>query len=54
MLHIKYIAFACYPPRSDTSHDEGLVGLKSLSHESYMSSYFLHWWNVTTLELQIH
>jgi hypothetical protein len=42
MLDIKYIAFACYPPRSDTSHKKGLVGLNSLSHESYMSSYFLY------------
>jgi len=24
---IKYIAFACYPPRSDTSQDGGLVDL---------------------------
>jgi hypothetical protein len=30
MLDTKYIAFASYPPRSDTSHDGGLVGLKSL------------------------
>jgi hypothetical protein len=27
MLCIKCIAFVCYPPRSDTSHNEGLVGL---------------------------
>jgi hypothetical protein len=23
----KFIAFACYPPRSETSHNGGLVGL---------------------------
>jgi hypothetical protein len=51
MLDIKYIAFACYPPRSDTSHDGGLVGLNFMSHESYMNSYFLHWWIVTTLKV---
>jgi hypothetical protein len=27
MLCIKYIVFACYPPRSDTSHEGGLVDL---------------------------
>jgi hypothetical protein len=27
MLCIKYIAFAHYPPRSNTSQDGGLVGL---------------------------
>jgi hypothetical protein len=53
MLSIKYIAYACYPPRSDTSHNGGLVGLKSLS-QSYMISYLLHRWIVTTLRLHIH
>jgi hypothetical protein len=27
MVAIKYIMFARYPPRSETSHDGGLVGL---------------------------
>jgi|NOAtaT_6_FD_contig_121_401757_length_514_multi_3_in_0_out_0_1 hypothetical protein len=27
MVAIKYITFARYPPRSETSHDGGLVGL---------------------------
>jgi hypothetical protein len=27
MLAIEFIAFACYPPRSETSHDGGIVGL---------------------------
>jgi len=27
MVGIKYIVFACYPPRSDTSQDGGLVDL---------------------------
>jgi hypothetical protein len=27
MLCIEYIAFACYPPMSDTSQDRGLVGM---------------------------
>ena len=27
MLCIKCMAFACYPPRSETSQDGGLVGL---------------------------
>jgi hypothetical protein len=27
MLCTKYIAFACYPPRSDTTHDSGHVFL---------------------------
>jgi hypothetical protein len=40
MLDIKYIAFACYPPRSDTSHDGGLVGLKSNLRASNTLSYF--------------
>jgi hypothetical protein len=43
MLDIECIAFARYPPRPDTSHDGGLVGLHPLSHESYMSSQFLLW-----------
>jgi hypothetical protein len=38
---IEYIAFARYPPRPDTSHDGGLVGLYPLSHKSYVSSQFL-------------
>jgi len=27
MITIKFIAFARYPPRSETSHDGGLVGM---------------------------
>ena len=27
MFYIKYIAYTCYPPRSETSHDGGLVDL---------------------------
>jgi hypothetical protein len=27
MITIEFIAFARYPPRSETSHDGGLVGL---------------------------
>jgi hypothetical protein len=27
ILCIKYIAFVCYPPKPDTSHNGGLVGL---------------------------
>jgi hypothetical protein len=27
MLVIEFIAFARYPPRSETSHDEGIVDL---------------------------
>jgi len=27
MVAIEFIAFACYPPRSDTSQDGGLVDL---------------------------
>jgi hypothetical protein len=27
LLSVKYIAFDCYPPRSNTSQDGGLVGL---------------------------
>jgi hypothetical protein len=41
MLDIKFIAFALYPPRPDTSHDGGLVGLHPLSHESYVNSQIL-------------
>jgi hypothetical protein len=37
---IKYIAFACYPPRPDTSSHGGLVGL-SLSCISKVNSLFL-------------
>jgi len=33
MLVMKYIAFACYPPRPDTSHDGGLVGLYCMRHK---------------------
>ncbi len=44
MLDIKFIAFARYPPRPDTSHDGGLVGPASLSHESYVSSQILLQW----------
>jgi hypothetical protein len=34
MSDIKYIAFACYPPRSETSHNKGLVDLhlRHISH----------------------
>ena len=35
---IEYIAFARYPPRSETSHDGGLVDLQ-LRHISHVSSY---------------
>jgi hypothetical protein len=34
MLAIEFIAFACYPPRSETSHDGGIVGLLYLRHIS--------------------
>ena len=34
MLDIKYIVFSCYPLRSDTSHDGGLVDLFPDSHKS--------------------
>jgi hypothetical protein len=34
MLDIKYIVFARYPLRSDTSHDGGLVDLFPDSHKS--------------------
>jgi hypothetical protein len=27
MITIKFIVIACYPPRSETSHNGGLVGL---------------------------
>jgi hypothetical protein len=34
MLAIKFIAFACYPPLSETSHDGGLVDLFPETHKS--------------------
>jgi hypothetical protein len=34
MLAIKFIAFACYPLRSESSHDGGLVDLFPESHKS--------------------
>ncbi len=34
MLAIEFIVFACYPPRSETSHDGGLVDLFPESHKS--------------------
>jgi len=34
MLAIYFITFACYPPRSETSHNGGLVGLLHLRHIS--------------------
>ena len=40
MLCIKYIAFACYPPWSETSHDGRLVD-QSLSHISHMYSFLI-------------
>jgi hypothetical protein len=33
-LAIKFIAFALYPPRSETSHDGGLLDLFPESHKS--------------------
>jgi hypothetical protein len=33
MLAIEFIVFACYPPRSEPSHDGGLVDLFVESHK---------------------
>jgi hypothetical protein len=37
MFYIKYTTYACYPPRSETSHDGGLVDLH-LRHISHVLS----------------
>jgi len=40
MFAIEYIAFAHYPPRSETSHNGGLVDLHlSETHESHALTY---------------
>jgi hypothetical protein len=39
LLVIEYIAFACYSPRSDTSHGGGLICLHILSHISHVYSH---------------
>jgi hypothetical protein len=39
MVAIEYIAFACYPPRSETSHDGGLVDLFSEAHKSHVLAH---------------
>jgi hypothetical protein len=36
MNDIVYILFACYPTKSDTSHDGGIVGLLYLRHISHV------------------
>ncbi len=36
IFYIEYIAFTCYPPRSETSHNGGLVGLLYLRHISHV------------------
>jgi hypothetical protein len=41
MLDINFIAFACYPPRPDATHDGGLVGLHFMSDKSHASSELL-------------
>jgi hypothetical protein len=38
MLDIEFIAFACFPPKSETSHDGGIVGLLYLRHLSHLHS----------------
>jgi hypothetical protein len=43
MVAIEYIAFACYPPRSDTSQDGGLVDLSESRklHVLYLVTAFI-------------
>jgi hypothetical protein len=41
MLCIEYIAFACYPPMSDTSQDRGLVGMFESRELRILISQFL-------------
>ncbi len=46
MLDIKFTAFARYPPRPDTFHDGGLVGLHlhELPNLTKAYCYVLGWW----------
>ena len=48
MLCIKYIAFACYPPMSDTSQDRGLVDMFE-SQEVHV--LFSQYWFIVMLKL---
>jgi hypothetical protein len=47
MLCIGYIAFACYPPISDTSQDRGLIDM--FEYESYVNSS--QYWCIVMLNL---
>jgi len=46
ILAIKFIAFACYPPKSETSHDGGLVGLLYLWHISPKCTLCYGWLSI--------
>ncbi len=49
ILAIKFIAFAHYPPRSETSHDGGLVDLFTETHKPHVLAIMVDCYQIFTM-----